>query len=182
MPAQESRLRCVDRNVTARLSNSGEGRFSFGNAQGGWKATRLFFALALAAAPLAACGGGVERPSPAPAPTASEPAALALDPLVPPSDPRKYAAVESPAEWKNPFLIVAADGVEIRSGGERPAHVSVDTLPAALVALPVSAWPYGRVVAARPRESANETATEVEARVDAALEPLGVVVEWWPSE
>jgi hypothetical protein len=176
----------VRRDVAANISVVGEGQLPTGNAHGGWTITRRFFCVVAAAAALAGCGsdgkGGHAGQDP-PAPSeAVEPAAPGLDPSIPPPDPHTYATIEDPQEWKNPFLIVGANGVEIVAAGERRPAVAVEALVEALVELPPSAWPYGKVVAARPRAGGEAPVADVETRVEEELEPLGVVVEWWPSE
>jgi hypothetical protein len=67
---------------------------------------------------------------------------------VPPSNPEKYRDIREAANWKNPFLIVQPNGVEILCGG---AAASGPTIPVSHVVrylerLPESAWPYGLVV------------------------------------
>jgi hypothetical protein len=179
---QRSHVRVV---VAADISNFGEGQLPTGNAHGGWMATRLFFSLVVVTATLVGCGSGSDGAQgppvpPPPAPEAST-AMPELDASIPPSDPKKYAAIEDVKDWKNPFLIVSESGVEIVVG-DRRSQIPIEALAATLAKLPATAWPYGRVVAARTRPGAGAPAQDAEARVEEALGPLGVVVEWWPSE
>jgi hypothetical protein len=185
MRAQETRRRHVTRVVAANISDLGEGQLPTGNAHGGWLATRHFFLLLLAAATLTGCGAGTEGPQDSPAPppaTEAPPSTFALDPSIPQSDPKTYAAVEDAKDWKNPFLIVGANGIEIVTAGDRQAPVAIEALAEALTKLPATAWPYGRVVAARTSANGDAPAPDTEARIEEALQPLRVVVEWWPSE
>jgi len=70
-----------------------------------------------------------------------------LDPRIPAANQSQYEHVGD--AWRNPFLLVVRDGVRMKSpaieGGEKT--VTLDQLRDSLRELPVSAWPYGRVVA-----------------------------------
>jgi hypothetical protein len=174
--------------VAANISKVGERHLPTSNGYGGWTTTRRFFSLLVAATALAGCGFGEGRqsgqtPSPEPPPAAEPDApAAVLDSSIPEADPKKYADVLDPHDWKNPFLLVGADGIEIVVPGEQRSQVPAEALAEALAKLPASAWPYGRVVAARPRPGHGADAPDVQASVEEALAPLAVVVEWWPSE
>jgi hypothetical protein len=68
-----------------------------------------------------------------------------LDPRIPAANPSQY---EHARDWRNPKLIVLRDGITLISpaieGGEKT--VTLDHLRDSLKELPLSAWPYGRVV------------------------------------
>ena len=70
-----------------------------------------------------------------------------LDRRIPAANPGQYEHVDA-KNWRNPYLIVVRDGVTLISdaiaGGEKT--ITLDQLRDSLKALPVSAWPYGRVV------------------------------------
>ena len=69
-----------------------------------------------------------------------------LQDRIPGPDPKKYHSVQDAKGWKNPYLIVRRDGIEIV--GMTPWQViSVESVPVTLEKLPDSAWPYGLVVA-----------------------------------
>ena len=88
-------------------------------------------------------------------------------------------------DWKNPYLIVREDGIGLLdlSNNEililKPAEV-----PAALAALPPSAWPYGRVVAVQEgKMSGNPESSKVQIRKNRALlagtlEELKIAIHW----
>ena len=109
-----------------------------------------------------------------------------LAPAVPAADPAAYADVRDAAAWLNPYLIVRADGVEIRSNGTIRV-VAADALAEALVALPASAWPYGRVVAVQEQSIRSAGGSDDAAigsnkeKCESELRRLGVVANWWPS-
>ena len=69
-----------------------------------------------------------------------------LDPRIPAADRSQYQ--HHTRDWRNPFLVVVRDGLELKStaidGGEKT--ITLDQLRDTLKELPVSAWPYGRVV------------------------------------
>ena len=116
-----------------------------------------------------------------------------------------YINVHDPGEWKNPFISVDADKIDLRiiqsdanpsSYGEggmlRPEaarrqelQIHVEDLTKALTALPERAWPYGRVVAiAESPEADRKQRPLVRRNVEAAIQKLndlGIVVEEWPS-
>ena len=123
--------------------------------------------------------------------------------LIPPPSKSRYLAIRSLSTWENPYLTVqgsmltlhvtVADanttdlglGGILRPVGARRQDLNIRTsdLPAALNAVPQTAWPYGRVVAieeahdtppsARPQVRRNmETAMQL-------LSDLGVVVYEW---
>jgi len=70
-----------------------------------------------------------------------------LDPRIPPADPKQYSTDPDERNWKNPRLDVTTAGFWLLSRstpGKR--FVTVIDLRRVLTALPVSDWPYGRVV------------------------------------
>jgi hypothetical protein len=116
-----------------------------------------------------------------------------------------YVDIHEPAAWANPFLTVQGDTVDIRivladanpsTAGKgtllRPAaarrqelQVRPADLAAAVVALPDSAWPYGRVLAiAESPTAAPKDRPQIRRNVEAAIQQLndiGIVVQEWPS-
>ena len=71
-----------------------------------------------------------------------------LDPRIPLANPQLYKSVRDAKDWRNPFLVVLRDGVRMISpainGGEKT--ITLGELRDSLKKLPVSSWPYGRVV------------------------------------
>jgi hypothetical protein len=66
---------------------------------------------------------------------------------IPAPDPSKYPRFSDMSAWKNPYLIVREDGIGFLDLSNREVHIlKVEEIPAELVSLPSSAWPYGRVV------------------------------------
>ena len=116
-----------------------------------------------------------------------------------------YIDIHEPGNWANPFLSVEADTLDLRVNladanpspvGEgtmlRPAaarrqevQLRPAELAAAIVALPASAWRYGRVIAVAeaPGTSPKDRA-KIRRNVESAIQQLndlGVVVEEWPG-
>ncbi len=51
------------------------------------------------------------------------------------------------SEWKNPYLVVREDGIGLVDLSNHEVHIlKPEQIPAELVSIPSSAWPYGRVV------------------------------------
>jgi hypothetical protein len=116
-----------------------------------------------------------------------------------------YVNVHEPAEWKNPFLTVAAGQIDLRvimvdanpseagtgtmlrpeAARRQELQIHLADLPKALIALPDGAWRYGRVVAiAEAPEAARKDRPAIRRNMEAAIQKLndmGVVVEEWPT-
>jgi hypothetical protein len=66
---------------------------------------------------------------------------------IPAPDPTKYPSIREMSGWQNPYLVVREDGIGFVDLSNREIHIlKPEEIPAELVALPLSAWPYGRVV------------------------------------
>jgi hypothetical protein len=99
-----------------------------------------------------------------------------------------YKAVRDAREWKNPIVLIRPGSVEVVSKALANGRVTVPVqqLRAVLTRLPLSAWPYGRVVGAQDasiiggRSDLEPIARNHRAAED-LLQGLGVAVEWWPS-
>jgi hypothetical protein len=106
---------------------------------------------------------------------------------IPSADPKKYQGIHDGRDWRNPYLIVRANGIEIAGTASGGRPIPVESVAAALEGLSDSAWPYGLVVAVQKN---GVGASEAErSRIEAnqmSLEPLlgelGVVVGFRPSE
>lgn len=110
-----------------------------------------------------------------------------LNPMIQPADREKYNSVRDAKDWANPYLVIRADGVELIS----PAASRVrQTIPASelqksLLKLPLSGWPYGKVVAVSEISirsgNDDELIEQNKAKVEQILKSLQVEIEWWPS-
>ncbi|MBS1822632.1 MAG: hypothetical protein JST61_11775 [Acidobacteria bacterium] len=155
---------------------------------------------------------GCNRTTPsanAPSATLSQAQQLALESarqqleLIPPPSKTRYMAVRNLNTWENPYLTVQGSMVTLHvliadantstlgQGGllrpvgarRRNLDVRVGDLPAALNAIPESAWPYGRVVAVEEAHEVPVSArAEVRRNVESVLKTLGdlgvVAYEW----
>jgi hypothetical protein len=84
---------------------------------------------------------------------------------IPPADSTKYPTLSNMKDWQNPYLVVRDDGIGLVDLSNREIHVlKPEEVPAELVSLPSSAWPYGRVVLvtqAVPKNASDETKEEL---------------------
>jgi len=101
-------------------------------------------------------------------------------------DPKKYHSIQDAKDWKNPYLIVRRDGIEIVGMTPVERAITVESVPGVLVSLPDSAWPYGLVVAVQDIGILSGKTDLV--RIDAnrtkllnLLKKLGIAVDRWPS-
>lgn len=116
-----------------------------------------------------------------------------------------YVDIHEPGAWANPFLSVEADTLDLRVNlaDANPSNVGQGTMlrpagarrqeiqlrPAelaeAVVALPPSAWRYGRVIAVAEAPGATpKDRPKIRRNVEAAMQQLndlGILVEEWPS-
>ena len=111
-----------------------------------------------------------------------------LSPKIPAADRTRYMAVRTSEEWKNPYLMATATGLELKSASSpKPRLVLVKNLQQALLDLPISDWPYGRVVVLQSPSIVPADAAWVEAldrNIEDArkiLEALGVETWGWPA-
>jgi hypothetical protein len=117
----------------------------------------------------------------------------------------RYVDVHEPGAWANPFISFDAKMVNLRitladanpssigQGGllrpnaarRREVQIRSQDLVEALIALPDSAWPYGRVVAIEESPLADKSQRPaIRRQIEAAIQQLndlGVVVDEWPS-
>jgi len=110
-----------------------------------------------------------------------------LDPRIGPPIQERYKSVRDAREWLNPYLSVCPPGVvlSVRSAGRVHDRVEVEALRIALLDLPATAWPYGRIVALQDCSigvpgDAEERKTRMQA-VESVLNGLGLAISRWPS-
>jgi len=122
----------------------------------------------------------------------SKPAAQVPDPAtalqaIPAADSTKYEQIQDMKKWRNPYLIVRADGVTLYDAADNAEILlKSDELLAALGKLPTSNWPYGRVVAAAESRDRKTDQDGVAIRrnkgiVGGMLEGAHVAVKWVPA-
>ena len=124
---------------------------------GGENVVRTIVTLVLLLA-LVACSKPPEAATtPTPQPTGLE--------SIPAPDPSKYPSFRDMSDWKNPYLVVREDGIGFVDLSNHEVHIlKPEEIPAELVSLPSSAWPYGRVVLvteAVPRIPTDQAKAEV---------------------
>jgi hypothetical protein len=75
---------------------------------------------------------------------------------IPEADPAKYPKIHDMANWQNPQLVVRDDGIGLVDLANHEIHIlKPEQVPAELVSLPQSAWPYGRAVLVTQATPAN---------------------------
>ena len=105
---------------------------------------------------------------------------------IPKPDSAKYRQVRDGKDWKNPFLVVRPNGIEIIGVTPRAGCIPLQDVTKELEHLPSSAWPYGLVVAVVdvgigsrdddwPKIQANRQ------KLLALLKHLGIAADLWPS-
>jgi hypothetical protein len=89
--------------------------------------------------------------------------------------------------WRNPYLILRADGVALLDPDDHLERVlKPEELTQTLGNLPQSAWPYGRIVAVTENGVRNSADENVKIRKNRAvvagtLESMHVLIHWIPS-
>ena len=106
---------------------------------------------------------------------------------IPAADSAQYQNIQEMKKWRNPYLIVRADGVTLYDAADNAEILlKTDEVLAALGKLPAANWPYGRVVAAA---ESNDRKTEQDAVairrnkgiVGGILQGAHVAVKWVPA-
>jgi hypothetical protein len=114
-------------------------------------------------------------------------AAGRLDPRIKPAVAERYKAVRNANNWQNPYLMVGSDHIVVRAKGLPGLKiVQADALEQTLLELPVTAWPYGKVVGVqengdRADKSDDKPIADNVAAARATLKKLGVTFDKWPS-
>ncbi len=126
---------------------------------------------------------------PANAQKAADTGKSALKIRIAPADRAKYRSIRDGQDWKNPYLIVGAKGIDAVS--LNPATKIATMAPADVIAylekLPSRAWPYGLVVAVQDagiRAGGHVDDAPIKKNLEELvrlLEKAGVKVELWPS-
>src|ERR1700682_1982776 len=124
-----------------------------------------------------------------PPPKAPDPAALATARIlaIPEPTPEKYRSLVHMKGWRNPYLIIRADGVGLLDPDDHLEHIlKPGALTQALGDLPPSAWPYGRVVAVTENGMRSGVDDDVKICANRAigagtLESMHVLINWVPS-
>ncbi len=118
-------------------------------------------------------------------------AAQAPDPqtvlqAIPLADSAQYDRIQDMKKWRNPYLIVRADGVVLFDAADS-AEIAVkpeDVIPE-LARLSASNWPYGRVVAAtevgvRASEQDGVAIRRNKGILGGLLEGAHIAIKWVP--
>ena len=106
---------------------------------------------------------------------------------LPAADAAQYDHIQDMKTWRNPYLIIRADGVVVLDSADS-AEIAVkpDDLLATLARLPASYWPYGRVVAATENSVRSSEQDGIAIRrnkgiVGGMLRSAHVAIKWVPA-
>jgi hypothetical protein len=105
---------------------------------------------------------------------------------IPVPNPQLYVHVHDYEHWRNPFLVVSSDGIRVHCLATAfEKKVPVGALHQTLLSLPLSAWPYGRIVAVQagggPQNNTSRRFVEQNrVQVEAILKAAGVTIDYWP--
>ncbi|HUO17085.1 MAG TPA: hypothetical protein VMX38_19040 [Verrucomicrobiae bacterium] len=106
---------------------------------------------------------------------------------IPAANTSAYNRVQDMKQWRNPYLIVRADGVALLDAPDSAEIIlKPDQLLPALATLPSSDWPYGRVVAATETAHSSSDQDGVAIRrnkgiVGGILQGAHVAIKWVPA-
>jgi hypothetical protein len=119
-----------------------------------------------------------------PAPTKPSPERVLQ--AIPVADPAKYDHVQNTKNWRNPYLIVRADGVALYDTADSAEILlKPEEVMGALAQLPQSDWPYGRVVAAAETAAGSDrdgiAIRRNKGLVGGLLEEAHVAIRWVPT-
>ena len=109
---------------------------------------------------------------------------LSLDPRISPPDLTKFRSNDA-IDWQNPYIIISTSGLAVRSYARSKDFQTIgpDELAAYLVRLPLSAWPYGKLLAVQLDGVGGTGGSfkENRRRAEAILRYLGITIDWWPA-
>ncbi len=112
-----------------------------------------------------------------------------LDPRIGRANPQRYKSIHDAQDWENPYLVIRRDGIEViaKASPSGQQIVASTDLQRTLIQLPLSAWPYGRVVGmsdigiVEPDGRDEQPINENREAALAILKALQITVERWPT-
>ena len=141
---------------------------------------RFVYSISLCAAIALLCSSPLARAQ-APVHAQTRP----LKDRIPPANPNKYRSIRDAQYWKNPFLIVEADGIDAWPISAKVPRMTLANVIPYLEKLPSTALPYGLVVGVAEngvRAPGNdERYTRNREELVHLLREAGVQVTLWPS-
>jgi len=111
-----------------------------------------------------------------------------LDSRIGRANPELYRGVLDAKDWKNPYLVIGPDSIYLTANSfpaDRKA-VAIADLRRSLIELPVTAWPYGRVVGLQesgirgPDRIDDSVIADNLRAVLSILKTLDLTVDRWP--
>jgi len=138
----------------------------------------------LAAAGLIALGMASSHGLLPPAQKAAIPVEPRLDSRITAPNRSEYRAIREERDWQNPHLSVSKSGFYLRSlSAPEPRLIALKDLRKVLTELPISDWPYGRVVVLKLPSIGGLWIATMQADFDGARKILKALDadEWgWP--
>jgi hypothetical protein len=118
--------------------------------------------------------------------TPRQPSPTAILQAIPSAVPAKYDHIQDTKNWRNPYLIIRADGVALYDPSDSAEIIlKPEEVIGALAQLPRSNWPYGRVVAAAETEAKSDqdgiAIRRNKGLVGGLLEEAHVDIRWVPG-
>jgi hypothetical protein len=107
-----------------------------------------------------------------------------LDKRIRAANRSRYRAVRDEREWRNPHLLASGLGFELHSlSVPKPKQVALSELRRVLAGLPISDWPYGRVVVVQSPSIVpvdDESRAALQRNIDGALDVCKALgADWW---
>jgi len=106
---------------------------------------------------------------------------------IPAADSTSYDRIDNMKKWRNPYVIVRADGVALLDTADSAEIIlKPDEVLPALARLPATNWPYGRVVAAAESTRSMSDQDGIAIRrnkgiIGGILEGAHIEVKWVPA-
>lgn len=118
----------------------------------------------------------------------AEKTAVTLDSSIKPAQTEQISKIRQGKDWRNPWVMIYDNGVALSWGYPRQGKsVKCERLAEELAALPVSAWPYGRMISVqecgisgggRQAEQYRKRAWDC---IKTVSKRLDILVNAWPS-
>lgn len=111
-----------------------------------------------------------------------------LDPSIKAGQTGKIKEIRAASDWANPYISVADDAVSVSWGKPRQHKTfrAAEDVEKFLVSLPVSAWPYGRIIGMAENSigglpGGRDYRKQSWQALAAAMKRLDVQINAWPS-
>lgn len=114
--------------------------------------------------------------------------AMTLDSKIKAGQTEQITRVRRSEDWKNPFIVIYDSEVMLTwSHPRKSKSIKIEKLAEELSAIPISAWPYGRIVAVQEcgigsgEQQAKQNRKHAWEHIKAVFRELNIVMNPWPS-